>query len=105
MKRSTRRARLYCLKLSTQTKTVGYDFPVLRYADVLLMYAESLNEIKYDKGTDSDSPAFKALNEVRNRAKATLYTSTQLTDQSSFKDAVLLEGVWHFRWRCNAGLI
>lgn len=38
------------------------DFPVIRYADVLLMYAEALNE------TGQAVAAHDALNEVRNRA-------------------------------------
>lgn len=71
------------------TGAVGFDFPVLRYADVLLMYAEALNETGYSN--DENGAAFTALNAVRNRAKATAYTNLVLTDQASFKDAVLQE--------------
>ncbi|PWM67448.1 MAG: hypothetical protein DBX61_05610, partial [Clostridiales bacterium] len=38
------------------------DQILLRYADVLLMYAEALNEVGYD--SSADSPALQALNEV-----------------------------------------
>lgn len=40
------------------------NWPVIRYADVLLMYAEALNEISFE--TDGD--AFFYLNEIRKRA-------------------------------------
>lgn len=67
--------------------TVGTDFPVLRYADVLLMYAEALNEQSYV----ADGEAFDALNQVRTRAGLPAYTAAELPDQASFRDAVLLE--------------
>ncbi|WP_147676600.1 RagB/SusD family nutrient uptake outer membrane protein [Algibacter pacificus] len=40
------------------------NWPVIRYADVLLMYAEALNEIGYQ----ANGEAFKYLNLIRNRA-------------------------------------
>lgn len=67
------------------TKYLGNDFIVLRYADVLLMYAEALNEVGYT--TD----AFTQLNAVRARAGATLFSPTDLPDQGSFRNAVLQE--------------
>ena len=42
----------------------GLNFPVYRYADVLLMYAEALNEWK--KGPTTE--AYEAVNEIRRRA-------------------------------------
>lgn len=42
------------------------NWPVLRYADVLLMYAEALNEISFDP--DADGEAFTQLNRIRRRA-------------------------------------
>lgn len=66
-------------------KTLGNDFIVLRYADVLLMYAEALNETGYN--TD----ALTYLNAVRARAGATVYTTTTLPDQTTFRTAVLNE--------------
>lgn len=68
----------------------AYSTPVLRWADVLLMYAEALNEVSYD--ASSGSPALKALNEVRTRSFATgAYTQANLPDQESFRMAVWLE--------------
>jgi hypothetical protein len=66
---------------------VGNDFIVLRYADVLLMYAEALNEESYQAGGE----AFTALSEVRTRARLSPLTAVQLTDQASFRAAVLNE--------------
>jgi hypothetical protein len=66
-------------------KTLGNDFIVLRYADVLLMYAEALNETSYS------ADAFTYLNAVRARAGAAVYISTTIPDQSTFRTAVLNE--------------
>jgi len=73
--------------LSTTTRNAGNDFILLRYADVLLMRAEVLNELGYV----ADSVAFQSLNAIRLRAGLTAYTSTQLPDQLSFRNAVYLE--------------
>jgi hypothetical protein len=62
----------------------GTSRPVLRYADVLLMYAEALNESNNGPTTE----AYAALNKVRNRAGLT--TLSGLTYQT-FKEAVWLE--------------
>ncbi|RVU01215.1 RagB/SusD family nutrient uptake outer membrane protein [Mucilaginibacter limnophilus] len=70
-------------------RTVGNDYIVLRYADVLLMYVEALNEVAYSG--DANSEQFIYLNAVRNRAKASAYTPAQLNSQQSFRAAVLQE--------------
>ena len=67
----------------------GLDVPVLRYADILLMYAEVLNEEAYI-GAD-DSPAFQNLNTVRERAGLAPYTTVDLVNQVTFRAAVLNE--------------
>lgn len=68
----------------------GYPTPVLRWADVLLMYAEACNEVAFD--ASPDSPALSALNDVRTRSyPAGEYLYTDLPDQDSFRDAVFLE--------------
>ena len=66
------------------------DFIYLRYSDVLLMYAEALNEI-YNGPTPE---AYKAINDVRNRAG--LDNLTEGLDYQSFKDSVLQERQWEF---------
>ncbi|MDR8389912.1 RagB/SusD family nutrient uptake outer membrane protein [Aliifodinibius sp. S!AR15-10] len=66
------------------------NWPVLRYADILLMYAEVLNEIEYQ----ADGEAFNLLNRVRNRAGLPDKTSTnsnpdlRVENQQEFRLAV-----------------
>ncbi|MNL34574.1 SusD family protein [compost metagenome] len=63
---------------------------VLRYADVLLMYAEALNEIGYV----ADGPAFGYLNQIRGRAGLGNKTSNnpvaalRVPDQATFRLAI-----------------
>ena len=71
------------------TSTVGFDIPLLRWADVLLMAAEAHNEVAYDGS--QEGVAMKYLNEVRRRAKASEYDVATLSSQESFRAAVLLE--------------
>lgn len=73
----------------------GINFPVLRFADVLLMYAEALNE---QGGPTAE--AYTAINRVRTRAGL---ASLSGLSQSQFRDAVYqerrLEFVYEFqRW-------
>lgn len=71
------------------TLKVGNDFPVLRFADVLLMYAEALNEQAYDGNATRD--AFTFLNKVRARAGAGTYTPANLPNQAAFRSAIYRE--------------
>ncbi|HDS08409.1 MAG TPA: RagB/SusD family nutrient uptake outer membrane protein [Bacteroides sp.] len=64
------------------------DFIYLRYADVLLMYAEALNEI----GGGPDEAAYDAINLVRNRAG--IGDLTEGLGYQDFKDALLQERRW-----------
>ncbi len=68
----------------------GANVYVLRYADVLLMKAEALNQIGYEAGGE----AFDLLNQVRSRAGLADLTSAELPDQVSFQDHVLQERRW-----------
>lgn len=70
-------------------KTVGNDQILLRYADVLLMYAEALNEIQYD--ASEGSLALKYLNAVRQRAGISNLTVKQLPIQEKFRKGILVE--------------
>ncbi len=70
-------------------KTVGNDQILLRYADVLLMYAEALNEIQYD--ASEGSLALKYLNAVRQRAGISNLTAKQLATQEKFRKGILVE--------------
>lgn len=66
--------------------TTPDNWPVYRYADVLLLLAEAINEQAYQTGTP-----FDLLNEVRNRAGLELLTPTDLPDQTSFRKAIAKE--------------
>lgn len=74
-------------KLADMTSKVGggggKSFPYLRFSDVLLMYAEAINEVN---GPTMD--AYNAINRVR--ARAGLNPLSGLT-KAGFKDAVLKE--------------
>lgn len=65
----------------------GNSFPVLRYADALLMYAEVLNE----QGYVADGDAFTYLNQVRQRAGLPMLTAIQLPNQEAFRAAIFQE--------------
>lgn len=62
------------------------NFIVLRYADVLLMLAEALNESGY-----GSQEAFSAINAVRTRAGLSELNATNTPNKESFRQAVLNE--------------
>lgn len=64
-----------------------WNFPLIRYAEVLLILAEALNE----DGYVADGEAFDHLNEVRVNAGLPALTATDLTDQNAFRNAVRKE--------------
>lgn len=57
------------------------DWIALSYTDVLMMYAECLNELGYDPGGE----AFSILNNVRVRAGLSPKTLTDVPDQESYR--------------------
>jgi hypothetical protein len=71
----------------------SHDFPYLRYADILLMKAEALNEL--NNGPNAD--AYDAVNQVRKRARFNgttelpILPDLQGISYQDFKDALLLE--------------
>ena len=66
-----------------------YSFPIIRLADLYLMYAEALNEISYSNLQNSE--ALVALNAVHTRAGLSPILITELPDQDSFRNAIMLE--------------
>ena len=74
---------------SSTYNVVGNDQILLRYADVVLMYAEALNEIEYDASVGS--LALKQLNDIRNRSGVRLLDATDVPNQESFRKAILDE--------------
>jgi hypothetical protein len=69
--------------LTTQSQS-GINYPILRYADVLLLYAEVQNELN---GPTAD--AYNAINQVRSRANVD--GLTEGLTQDAFRDSVFLE--------------
>ena len=63
------------------------NLPVVRYTDVLLMYAECLNEAGYSATGD----AFKYINKVRGRAGLSPLTAATTPDQAAFRKAMMQE--------------
>jgi hypothetical protein len=75
---------------NTALSQFGYHTPVLRWSDVLLMYAEAANEVAFDNG--AGSPALQALNDVRTRSLSSgAYSPADLQSQDDFRKAVWLE--------------
>ncbi|MCE6991487.1 RagB/SusD family nutrient uptake outer membrane protein [Dyadobacter sp. CY323] len=62
----------------------GNNIPLIRYADVILMYAEALNDVGYQANGD----AFTYLNMVRTRAGLAKKTSTEIPTQQAFRLAM-----------------
>ena len=78
----------YVIKYSSTHATryeTGNNFPVIRYADVLLMLAECLNETAYS----ASGQAATLLNQVRSRAG--LQPATNLNSQANFRKAIAHE--------------
>lgn len=70
----------------------GNDFPVVRYADILLSLAEALNEIN---GPNQES--IDLINEVRSRANANPVELSDFTDKSALRDYIIVkERAWEF---------
>lgn len=79
---------VYVYKYLDPTATGNGDgsnnYPIIRYSDVLLMYAESLNEL-----SASNPDAYATINRIRNRAG--LPDLAPSLSQAEFRDSVLLE--------------
>lgn len=84
---------------STTTKGTGINFPLLRYADVILMNAEAENELN-----GPTAAAKSALARVRQRAFDTLdwptkvdqYVTSASISKTAFFDAIVNERAWEF---------
>lgn len=71
------------------TRQYGPDNILIRYADVVLMYAEALNEVSYSSSRESE--ALKALNMIRTRAGVNPIDIADVPTQDDFRKAVMLE--------------
>jgi hypothetical protein len=69
----------------TQERT-DVPFPILRFADVLLIYAEASNEV-----SDVNGAAVDALNRVRVRSNASMKSAGDFADKAALRSFVLEE--------------
>jgi hypothetical protein len=79
------------------TNNVGNDFPILRFSDVLLMYAEALNELNFEL----TGQARDALDAVRVRATGLPFLDSELADQERFRKAIANERRLEFPLECQ----
>lgn len=68
-----------------ETTSSGLNWPLLRYAQVLLTYAEAVNEV-----SGPTPAAYEAVNEIRRRA--------ELPELAGMSQADFREAVWRERW-------
>lgn len=88
---------------ASSAKGTGINWPMMRYSDVLLMFAEADNELN---GPTADAKA--ALSRVRQRAfdasvwpeKVVGYVNTVSASKASFFTAIVNERAWEFGGEC-----
>ncbi|MGB5818686.1 MAG: RagB/SusD family nutrient uptake outer membrane protein [Saonia sp.] len=69
----------------------GNDFPILRYADILLSRAEALNELQ---GPDQES--INLINQIREAAGLNPIGLVEFSSKDALRDQILLERSWEF---------
>lgn len=79
-----RRETVYEKQMTAKTLNTSINFPILRYADVLLMYAEAVNEY-FGAPTQK---AYDCLKEVRDRAKIETPSFSEVGNHQAFQDMV-----------------
>jgi hypothetical protein len=95
----------------TSAGNTGINYPYMRYADVLLMYAEAINELEDGVTSANGAKAIAAFKEVRNRAfapehrgeKVDVYVAAN-TSKNDFFKILMNERKWEFggenmRWK------
>jgi hypothetical protein len=68
---------------------LGYNWPLIRFSDVLLMFAEADNEL--NASTGPSAAALSALNEVRRRAYGTAPLPVIAPGYAAFREAIIRE--------------
>lgn len=98
---------------NNSTGNTGINYPYMRYTDVLLTYAEAINELENGTGGPNGQKAIDAFRQVRSRAfrtsenaaeKVDAYIAKAATGKDSFLKAVLDERMFEFagenlRWK------
>lgn len=83
-------------KYDMSVKNSGNDFPVLRYTDAYLLYAETLAEI----ANSVPSQSLDILNKVRNRAGLPSLTTTDVPNIAAFRMAMEKERRSELMFEC-----
>jgi hypothetical protein len=84
---------------AVSVQSLNYNWPIIRFADVLLMFAEAQNELSGPNAAYNGVTPVQALEEVRRRAFRTSYValpSSQTSSQSAFFDAIVKERFLEF---------
>lgn len=96
---------------TTSAGNTGINYPYMRYADVLLMYAEAVNELEDGVTGANGAKAIAAFKEVRNRAFAPEHRGEKVdayvaanTSKNDFLKILMNERKWEFggenmRWK------
>ncbi len=98
---------------NTSTGSTGINYPYMRYTDVLLTYAEAINELENGVSGPNGQKAIDAFRQVRSRAfrtsenaaeKVDAYITKAAAGKDSFLKAVLDERMFEFagenlRWK------
>ena len=84
----------WCDKLGTAINKRDINWPVLRYSDVLLMYAEALNE--YNNGPTADAKLYFEKVRTRGFGGSTAKIGTTPSDYQGFRDAIINERKFEF---------
>ncbi|UII75401.1 RagB/SusD family nutrient uptake outer membrane protein [Flagellimonas sp. HMM57] len=69
----------------------GNDFPILRYADILMSRAEALNELQ---GPNQES--IELINQIRTAAGLEAISLADFASKEALRDQILLERSWEF---------
>lgn len=93
----------------THDGATGINFPYMRYADVLLMFAEAVNEVENGVSGTNGARAIDCLKQVRSRAfedasAVDAYVASIGTGKEEFLEAILDERMFEFpgenmRWK------
>ncbi|RYZ47056.1 MAG: RagB/SusD family nutrient uptake outer membrane protein [Sphingobacteriales bacterium] len=77
------------------TNVSSLNYPLMRYAEILLIYAEAQNEVD----AAPSAAAWNAYKQIRDRAKLVTPAAGTFT-KATFRDAVLRERWWELAFEC-----
>lgn len=90
----------YVNKYYNTTDPVGkstWNYPLIRYAEILLTKAEALNEKSYL----ADGEAFSLVNQIRKQASLDDLKGSDITDQKSFREYIMKERRIELAFECK----